>query len=88
MRAEDIRPGMLIDLEGDEYADPYYKSDDADADANNLFAYEYPVVENVEKENDVVVRIDTNHGSFGFPVDHDIYVDWEGTRRYEKEGKS
>jgi len=64
--ASNIQPNDLLDLEGDQYAD----SNDDDP----ILRYEHAVVTNTEQETIDCVRIDTQHGSYGFPTDHKIRV--------------
>ena len=61
-QAQDLQRGDLLDLEGDEYADP----DNSD----RVFPFEKAVVMAVEQETPTCIRVDTNAGSFGVPPDH------------------
>lgn len=66
-----VRIGDLLDLEGDSIADPNLNglSESGDFD----FTFEYAIVEGVECvecETENCVRIDTDQGSYGFPVGH------------------
>jgi hypothetical protein len=56
----------VIDLEGDEYADPDRE--------DPLFGFEYQTVIGVEQETVNCVRVDTDHDSYGFPPNHKIPV--------------
>lgn len=73
IRAEDVRPGDLLDFEGDSIVDPKGLGELYDptppASVTILWA-EFASVENVERETAGCVRIDTDQGSFGFPVSH------------------
>jgi hypothetical protein len=60
--ARDVRPGNLLDLEGDRYAGKH--------DTANVFAYEYAEVEGIEWETPECVVVHTDQGSFGMPPDH------------------
>ena len=62
VRAKNIRPGDVVDLEGDPYANP--DSEDV------AFRYEHALVLNVERETPECVRLDLAHESYGFPVAH------------------
>jgi hypothetical protein len=65
--AKDIQPGMYVDLEGDEYADPNSR--------RMNYRYIYMLVEAVEQETDhcIVIHFD-NDDSVGFPTDHPLPV--------------
>ena len=64
VRAEDIRPGDVVDLEGDRYADP--NGEDVS------FRHEHAIVSNVERETPECVRLDLADESYGFPVTHHL----------------
>ena len=66
MKAEDLKPGMYVDLEGDEYADP--------SNDNPHLKYEYALVLDTEQETPTCVRVDFAHDSVGFPNDHELVV--------------
>lgn len=66
VRAEDIRPGQLVDLEGDKYADP-------DNDSP-IFDCEYAVVQETEDETEDCVCIYFDSFTCGFPKDHLLEV--------------
>lgn len=58
------KPGMLIDLEADRYADPK---------RNNIaLQCEYATVLEVEQETDRCICIYFDHGAVGFPFDHPL----------------
>lgn len=68
MKASELKPGMFVDLEKDKFADPNH---------DDLFKYEYSIVQFVDKDrvdlNDaVVVCFDTVE--VVFPPDHDLVV--------------
>lgn len=63
---KDLEEYDLLDLEGDEYADP-------DGDTP-ILEFELAVVIDTERETADCIRVDTNHGSFGFPPDHEVEV--------------
>ena len=65
--AEQVKSGMMLDLENDAYADP--KGD------NNAFKDSYVTVDSVEIETEGCVRIDfIDAGSVGFPLKHKLYL--------------
>ena len=67
-----LRIGQRVDLEGDVIADPGDKSDHPE------FAYEFEVVELIERETEDCVCVYFESGlTCGFPVDHDVDVDPE-----------
>jgi hypothetical protein len=75
IRARDLRPGDLLDLEGDPYADP--RGDSLSADGEHFYGFEYElaeVVEPVEFETPTCVVVHTDMVSCGFPPDHEINV--------------
>lgn len=69
--AADLKPGQLVDLEGDEFAhDACYP----------VCLYEYGKVEDIEQETPECVRVDfENFDSIGFPTRHRLKVDLEGS---------
>lgn len=73
IRAEAVLAGDLLDFEGDSIVDPNGLGELFDptppASVTILWA-EFASVENVERETASCVRIDTDQGSYGFPVDH------------------
>lgn len=65
--AEQVKSGMMLDLENDAYADP--KGD------NNAFKDSYVTVDSVEIETEGCVRIDfIDADSVGFPLKHKLYL--------------
>ena len=65
-----LRIGQRVDLEGDVIADPGDKSDHPE------FAYEFEVVETIERETEDCVCVYFESGfTCGFPVDHVVNVD-------------
>ena len=66
MQAQHLTPGMLVDLEGDPYADP---------DHNNPgLQYEYAVIQHVEPETAECVAVYFDFDVVGFPLAHDVKV--------------
>lgn len=64
---EDILEGAMVDLEGDQYADP--NSD------NPLYPYEYVKVIGNERETEECFRLDFSDGaSVGFPINYQLKV--------------
>lgn len=63
---KDLGPEDRVDLEGDEHADP--------ARNDGYLACMYVYVINVERETPDCVRVDFNHGSYGFPPEHEVIV--------------
>lgn len=67
-RVDQLKVGMLVDLEGDEVADP---NDDHDE-----FEFEYQTVDQVEQETPNCIRVDFRSGfSCGFPPWHWVKID-------------
>jgi|GEM_PF-5029081 hypothetical protein len=60
-----LRPGDLVDLKGDQFAD--------DGD-NAALEYEYAEVLDVEQETPNCVRVDFDSDSVGFPTEHKVPV--------------
>lgn len=85
VRADEIQPGMWLDLENDTYANFFNAAmlpvgvddtqawEDHQATVSN-FEFEYQQVESVERETEDVVRIDCLNTSFGCPIDHKLKV--------------
>lgn len=67
-RPLELKLGDLVDLEGDPYAD-------TSEDWKHYHECEYGVVEGVEQETSDCVRVDFEHLSVGFPLDHLLTVD-------------
>lgn len=65
IRAKDLQVGDMVDLEGDEYADP--NNDD-------MFTYEFETVERVEVETPECVCVYFGFDAVGFPTDHNLFV--------------
>ncbi len=72
-RAELLRPGDRIDLQGDIYADIWHDEDGG----NPAFQFEFAEVYSVEKESADCVCVDTSQAAFGFPAGHLVKVDGE-----------
>jgi hypothetical protein len=69
VRADQIKVGFLLDLEGDPYADPDHGGT---PDHLNSFEFELAEVTEVEMETADCVRIGGPGFCVGFPVDHEI----------------
>ena len=67
--AKDLKPGMVIDLEGDPYADPY-----ADPNGEELqYESEYAVVDEITSETDDCMLVTLSDGQqIGFPPEHSL----------------
>lgn len=66
-RIDQLKPGDLIDLEGDQYADPKR--------SHPVFQSEYATVESVERETpDCIAVWIEGVDCFGFPPDHLVSV--------------
>ena len=57
---EELKEGDLVDLEGDQYADPSH-------DDGCAFPYEYAMVLGVDEETPECTRVDFDSTSVGFP---------------------
>ena len=68
-RADMLRIGDRIDLEGDKFADPNGTKED--------FVYGFAGVKSVTLKTAYCVLIETSQGAFGFPPDHMVEVDAE-----------
>lgn len=64
--ASDVRAGQLVDLEGDEFADPLLD--------HRRYYWELIEVMDVERESPDCVRIDFDGESVGFPTNHLLKV--------------
>lgn len=62
---EDLEDGMLVDLQGDKYADP---------EEDPEYEFEHALVSEAVRETDACVRVDFNHTSVGFPAGHRVPV--------------
>lgn len=62
---EDLEDGMLVDLQGDKYADP---------EEDPEYEFEHALVEHAVRETDDCVRADFSGTSVGFPPDHRLRV--------------
>lgn len=58
----ELRPGDMVDLEGDLYADPEW--------SDPGFPHEFATVIGIEREAPDCVRVDFDGGAFGFPPSH------------------
>lgn len=75
LRAQDVREGDLLDFEGDSIVDPGGLGERYDPEPPatwTSFQFEFATVQSVERETPDCVRIDTDQGSYGFPIDHEI----------------
>lgn len=61
-----LKPGDLVDLEGDAYAD-------VDG-AHPEFEFEFQAVVAIERETANCVRVDFETCSFGFPPSHRVVI--------------
>lgn len=70
----ELRPGDLVDLEGDEYAERECSPGCESCELNRVsFEYELATVAHVEHETDGCVRVDFESVmSVGFPADHEL----------------
>jgi len=72
---EDLRPGDMVDLEADLYADPACHECSWERCEHPEFHSEYETVSEVEIETAACVRVDFESGfSCGFPMGHRVYV--------------
>lgn len=62
----DVRRGQLVDLEGDEFADPQLE--------HRRYEWELMEVCAVERETDGCIRVDFEDDSVGFPAAHELKV--------------
>jgi len=65
-RADEIREGDMVDLQGDVFADP--------AGDHVCFEFLYQTVHEAERETPSCVRIDFDNFSCGFPPSHVLEV--------------
>lgn len=64
IKAQDLREGMILDLEGDTYADP---------DNDEQYMDEYAIVSLTSVDSDGVVLVTFDDGyQIGFPPDHEL----------------
>lgn len=71
MKASELKPGMLVDLEND----PYTTCADEECSNCAMWEYEYGEVDDIDQETPECVRVDfTNGDSIGFPTDHEVNV--------------
>jgi hypothetical protein len=76
---EDLKPGDYIDLENDQYADPFgfdgteRDTEDGGDEANHMYLEcEYAVVEAVDEETEEVTVMYSDQVNVGFPHGHMI----------------
>lgn len=70
-----LRPGDMLDLEGDPYADP--TGDD------QMLVFEYACVESVGLDGPLGVKVETTAGDvYRFPLDHELKCDARGCDPY------
>lgn len=75
-KVADLEPGDKVDLEADAFADVSYDSEEGSEHPE--FAFEFEIVDQVEREAVDCIRVDFESGfSCGFPVDHFVDVDGE-----------
>lgn len=75
LRAQDVREGDLLDLEGDSIVDPENKGERYDPEppaTYTSFQYEFAEVLEVERETATCIVIHTTQGSYGFPPEHEL----------------
>lgn len=66
-RVDELKPGDLVDLEGDEFADPN--------GTNETFPFEYTEVEEAKRETSTCVAVAfLGFDVVGFPPDHVVKV--------------
>lgn len=74
MRVDELRPGDLVDLDGDPYACTC-ASGDPDCDPGMTWRFEYGRVDETVRETPTCIRVDFSNGeSVGFPPDHEVTV--------------
>ncbi len=61
-----LQPGMMVDLEGDEYAD---KSGN-----HPEYEFEYAVVDQITRESADCILVEFDNSACGFPPDHVLNV--------------
>lgn len=64
--AKDLKQGMIMDWEGDKYADPHSEEP--------LFASEYQEVHQIDRESGCITITSASNEICGFPPDHMIKV--------------
>ncbi len=69
--AEDLKEGMMVDLEGDEYADNHLEGEDSD---HQEYGFEYAVVDTVTMETPTTVLIEFRQSAVAFPLGHKLKV--------------
>lgn len=69
MKAQDLKLGMRVDLEGDLYADPDKQT--------RLFAEEFQTVSGVVWESSACVCVYFDGGAVGFPPEHNLTTEPE-----------
>jgi hypothetical protein len=80
---EDLKPGMAVDLENDEYADPFgHRGEEDDpvdgsGEASHMyFEDQLALVHEVtEEEGGAVIGVEFDCTSAGFPRGHKVQVD-------------
>ena len=77
-----IRPGDVVDLAGDPFADPHKNGQRADGHAYG-YEFEYAVVEAKRQETVNCVVLYTSHVNCGFPPRHLIPVVKRGEQGQE-----
>lgn len=66
IKVQDLHEGMIVDLEGDTYADP-------SSDPDPRYEEEYSVVSLTSVDSDGVVLVTFDDGyQVGFPPDHEL----------------
>ena len=71
IRADQVKVGDRLDLEGDKFADPNGNGVDPSGDYH-AFEFELAEVEEIERETPDCIVLYTSLGGFGFPPAHMI----------------
>lgn len=61
-----LREGMMVDLEGDQYADPKHDHPE--------YEYEYCVVDQITQESPGVILVEFRNSACGFPPEHMVRI--------------
>ena len=66
VKIRDLKPGDMVDLAGDEFADAYHE--------NMVLEYQFAVVDEVEEETPTCFVLHSEASTCGFPPDHVVAV--------------